>query len=180
MQASPMRKSKPSKGSSGPVLRRIILVHDDSFRIASPRHPGERVSPIRHLAPAEVPNADYPLYLTTGRVLAQYQSGTQTRRVGRLQEMMPAPLVEIHPTTARSYGLAPGDTAKLTTPRGSALFTVKVTASIRQDTVFVPFHWSGQQSVNRLTNPALDPTSRMPEFKVCAVRIERAEQAAEV
>jgi assimilatory nitrate reductase catalytic subunit len=139
-----------------------------------------RFSPIRHSASAEVPNADYPLYLTTGRVLAQYQSGTQTRRVGRLHDMMPAPLVEIHPTTARSYGLAAGDKAKLTTPRGSAFFTVKVTVSIRQDTVFVPFHWSGQQSINRLTNPALDPTSRMPEFKVCAVRIERVEQTAEV
>jgi assimilatory nitrate reductase catalytic subunit len=164
----------PCPTEDHPGTRRLF---QDRFPTASGR---ARFSPIRHLAPAEVPNADYPLYLTTGRVLAQYQSGTQTRRVERLQEMMPAPLVEIHPTTARSYGLAPGDTAKLTTPRGSALFTVKVTASIRQDTVFVPFHWSGQQSVNRLTNPALDPTSRMPEFKICAVRIERAEQAAEV
>jgi len=137
-------------------------------------------SVIRHQAPAEVPSPDYPLYLTTGRVLAQYQSGTQTQRVAQLREMAPEAQVEIHPTTAKSYGLVNSDTAKLTTPRGSALFTVKVTASIREDTVFVPFHWSGQQSVNRLTNPALDPTSRMPEFKVCAVRIERFEQSMEV
>jgi assimilatory nitrate reductase catalytic subunit len=139
-----------------------------------------RFSPVRHQAPAEVPDSAYPLYLTTGRVLAQYQSGTQTRRVARLQAMMPAPFVEIHPTTARSYGLTAGDMVKLTTKRGSAFFAVKVTTRIRQDTVFVPFHWGGQQSINRLTNPALDPTSRMPEFKVCAVRIERAEQTAEV
>jgi assimilatory nitrate reductase catalytic subunit len=164
----------PCPAEDHPGTRRLF---QERFPTASGR---ARFSPIRHQSPAELPNADYPLYLTTGRVLAQYQSGTQTRRVARLQDMVPAPLVEIHPTTARSYGLAPGDLAKLTTPRGSALFTVKVTASIRQDTVFVPFHWSGQQSINRLTNPALDPTSRMPEFKVCAVRIERAEQAAEV
>jgi assimilatory nitrate reductase catalytic subunit len=59
------------------------------------------------------------------------------------------------------------------TRRGTAIFTIKVTASIREDTIFVPFHWGGIQSINRLTNPALDPISRMPEFKVCAVRIEK-------
>jgi assimilatory nitrate reductase catalytic subunit len=136
-------------------------------------------SVIRHQAPAEVPSPDYPLYLTTGRVLAQYQSGTQTQRVAQLRTIAPAAQVEIHPSTAKSYGLVNGETAKLTTPRGSALFTVKVTASIREDTVFVPFHWSGQQSVNRLTNSALDPISKMPEFKVCAVRIERFERLME-
>jgi assimilatory nitrate reductase catalytic subunit len=62
---------------------------------------------------------------------------------------------------------------RLKTRRGGATFKVRITDAIREDTVFVPFHWSGNQSANRLTNPALDPTSRMPEFKVCAVRIER-------
>jgi len=139
-----------------------------------------RFSAVRHQPAAEEPDRAYPLYLTTGRVLAQYQSGTQTQRIAALREMAPEPLVEIHPTTARSYGLAHGDMAKLTTRRGVALFTVKVTTTIREDTIFVPFHWGGRQSVNRLTNPALDPTSRMPEFKVCAVRIERAAPSAEV
>jgi assimilatory nitrate reductase catalytic subunit len=138
-----------------------------------------RFNVIRHQSPAEVPSPDYPLYLTTGRVLAQYQSGTQTQRVAQLCEIAPAAQVEIHPSTAKSYGLVNGETAKLTTRRGSALFTVKVTASIREDTVFVPFHWSDQQSVNRLTSSALDPTSKMPEFKVCAVRIERFEPLME-
>ena len=67
----------------------------------------------------------------------------------------------------------------LRTRRGTALFKVKVTPTIREDTIFVPFHWGGDQSVNRLTNPALDPTSRMPELKVCAVRIERTGQGVE-
>ena len=73
---------------------------------------------------------------------------------------------------ARRYGLANGDAITLRTRRGVAEFTVKVTETIREDTIFVPFHWGGIRAVNRLTNPALDPTSRMPEFKVCAVKIQ--------
>ncbi len=138
-----------------------------------------RFHAIRHQPPGEALDADYPLYLTTGRMLAHYQSGTQTQRVAHLREMAPEPLAEIHPTTARRYGLVDGETVALTTRRGRAMFKVKVTTGIREDTVFVPFHWGGCQSVNRLTNPALDPTSRMPEFKVCAVRIERAAYTTE-
>ena len=78
----------------------------------------------------------------------------------------------MHPTAARLARVSNGERVTLTTRRGAATFTVKVTRAIREDTVFVPFHWGGEQSVNRLTNPALDPTSRMPEFKVCAVRVE--------
>ncbi|GAC1631997.1 MAG: molybdopterin oxidoreductase family protein [Ktedonobacteraceae bacterium] len=138
-----------------------------------------RFHALRHQPPAEELDTDYPCYLTTGRVLAQYQSGTQTRRVAQLCEMAPEPRAEVHPTTARSYKLVDGKMARLTTRRGTALFRVKVTMGIREDTVFVPFHWGGRQSVNRLTNPALDATSRMPEFKVCAVRIEQTEEAEE-
>jgi len=138
-----------------------------------------RFSLTYHHAPGEEITSDYPLYLTTGRTLAQYQSGTQTRRVARLQELAPEPLAEIHPSTARRYGLAEGDLAKFTTRRGSAICKIKVTSHIREDTVFFPFHWGGWQSANRLTNPELDPLSRMPEFKVCAVSIERCASARE-
>jgi assimilatory nitrate reductase catalytic subunit len=131
-----------------------------------------RFHAIHHQPPAETPDADYPLFLTTGRVMAQYQSGTQTRRVAELAEMAPEPLAEVHPITARRYALVNGAAVTLTTRRGAATFTVKVTTSVRQDTVFVPFHWGGLASANRLTNAALDPTSRMPEFKVCAVRAD--------
>ncbi|GCF10615.1 molybdopterin oxidoreductase family protein [Dictyobacter arantiisoli] len=133
-----------------------------------------KFSPVRHQAPAEEPDDQYPLYLTTGRVLAQYQSGTQTRRVDRLNEMAPQPFLEVHPSTARLYGINDGDMVTARTRRGEASFCARVTSTIREDTIFVPFHWGGAQAINRLTNPALDPTSRMPEFKVCAVRIERA------
>jgi assimilatory nitrate reductase catalytic subunit len=127
-----------------------------------------------HQPPAEAPDADYPLYLTTGRVLAHYQSGTQTRRVSQLAEMEPGPVAEIHPATARRFALADGDSVTLTSRRGSATAKARLTRRIREDTVFVAFHWGGEQAINRLTNPALDPISRMPEFKVCAVRVARA------
>ncbi len=127
---------------------------------------------VRHEAPAEQPDADYPLFLTTGRNLAHYQSGTQTRRIPELQEMMPAPLAEIHPSTARRHQLEDGGPVTLQTRRGSANFKTNISRNIREDTIFVPFHWGGMQAANRLTNPALDPISKMPEFKVCAVRIQ--------
>jgi assimilatory nitrate reductase catalytic subunit len=138
-----------------------------------------RFHAIRHQLPAEEVDADYPLYLTTGRILAHYQSGTQTQRVAQLREMASEPLAEIHPNTARRYRLVDGEIVQLSTRRGRAVFKAKVTTGIREDTVFVPFHWGELQSVNRLTHPALDLTSRMPEFKVCAVRIERAAQLTE-
>src|SRR5436190_979375 len=131
-----------------------------------------RFHPVRHEAPAEEPDAEYPLYLTTGRVLSQYQSGTQTRRVERLATLSPEPLLEIHPVAARRAGGADGALVTLVSRRGSAVARARLTRDIREDTVFVAFHWDGASSINRLTNPALDPTSRMPEFKVCAVRIE--------
>ncbi len=133
-----------------------------------------RFHAVRHQLPAESVDSAYPLYLTTGRVLAQYQSGTQTRRVARLNEIAPEPLAALHPVAAQRYGVRDGEPVRLTTRRGTVTFTARVTSEVREDTIFVPFHWGGQQSVNILTNPALDATSRMPEFKVCAVRIEAA------
>ncbi len=132
---------------------------------------------VRDVHPAEEPNESYPFYLTTGRLLGQYQSGTQTRRVPALSKLAPEPLAEIHPALARRHGLVEGGVVTLCTRRGRAAFAVKITPDIREDTVFVPFHWGGAQSANRLTNDALDPISRMPEFKVCAVRIEKSREA---
>jgi assimilatory nitrate reductase catalytic subunit len=130
-----------------------------------------RFHAVAHGAPAEQRSDEFPLFLTTGRILAHYQSGTQTRRLERLRDGAAEPLVEMHPRTAGRHGIAAGQLVELTTPRGRATFRARLTPSLREDTVFVPFHWSGDQSANRLTNTALDPTSRMPEFKVCAVRL---------
>jgi assimilatory nitrate reductase catalytic subunit len=105
--------------------------------------------------------------------MAQYQSGTQTRRVPKLVQLAPSSLVQIHPSMARNYGITQGDNVRLTTRRGTAIAAAQLTASIRLDTLFVPFHFSGEGRANLLTNSALDPISRMPEFKVCAARIEK-------
>jgi assimilatory nitrate reductase catalytic subunit len=121
---------------------------------------------------AEDTDDDYPLYLTTGRVLAQYQSGAQTRRIGTLAASEPEVFVELHPTLAAELGVDEGELVAVYSRRGVAYGRARVTGTIRTDTVFMPFHWGGSASANLVTNPALDPVSRMPEFKVCAVRVE--------
>ena len=133
-----------------------------------------RFHAVRYQPANEEPDDDYPLYLTTGRVMQQYQSGTQTRRVKDLALATPEPCVELHPTLAERMGIGPGDHVCITTRRGHAQGRAQVTTTIRPDTLFMPFHWGGKGSANRLTNPALDPISRMPEFKVCAARIQPA------
>ena len=132
-----------------------------------------RFHPVEFQHPQETVDSEYPLYLTTGRIMAQYQSGTQTRRIARLMDSAPEAFVQIHPSMARTYGIGEGDRVSLITRRGTASMTARLTPSIRMDTLFVPFHFGGTGCANLLTNPALDPVSRMPEFKVCAVRIEK-------
>ncbi|MFH0175885.1 molybdopterin oxidoreductase family protein [Streptomyces cacaoi] len=134
-----------------------------------------RFVPVSHRPNAEEPDDDYPVLLTTGRVVAQYQSGAQTRRVDELNAAAPGPFVELHPRLAARLGAAEGDPLSVVSRRGRAVAPARITTGIRPDTVFMPFHWPGEGRVNTLTNPALDPTSRMPEFKVCAVRVEIAE-----
>ncbi|MGY2085708.1 molybdopterin oxidoreductase family protein [Blastococcus sp. SYSU DS0539] len=131
---------------------------------------------VEHVDAHERPDAEYPYVLTTGRVLAQYQSGTQTRRTRSLQMMAPTPRAELHPDLARALGVENDDVVELATRRGRARFHASVTDTIRPDVVFVPFHWGGGASANALTDAdALDPTSRMPAFKVCAVAITRVD-----
>lgn len=129
---------------------------------------------VSHRAAAEEPDAEYPVLLTTGRVVAQYQSGAQTRRVDELNAAAPGPFVELHPRLAERLGAAEGDPLAVVSRRGRAVAPARITTAIRPDTVFMPFHWPGEGRANTLTNPALDPTSRMPEFKTCAVRVEVA------
>lgn len=133
-----------------------------------------RFHAVSHRSPVDARDDEYPLFLTTGRVLAHYQSRTQTRHVSELEQGSPEPLAEMHPATARLLGLSNGEPVTLTSRRAAGTFMLKVTPTMREDTVFVPFHWGGLQSINRLTSEALDPISRMPEFKVCAVRASAA------
>jgi len=123
---------------------------------------------------AEVVDDEYPVLLTTGRVVSQYLSGTQTRRIAALVAQYPEPLCEMHPTLAEPLGIADGDLVTVTSRRGTITVPAHVVNTIRPDTVFIPYHWPGDKAANQLTLRAVDPLSKMPEFKVAAVRVERA------
>ena len=135
---------------------------------------GKANLPVVTYRPAgEYANEEYPVTLTTGRVVFHYLSGNQTRRVDFLSTMSKLPFVEIHPELASSYSLQTGDKVELRTRRGSMVVEARLTKAIRKDTVFVPYHWGKELAINQLTNPCLDPMSRMPEFKVCAVQMKK-------
>ncbi|MEU6779531.1 molybdopterin oxidoreductase family protein [Nonomuraea angiospora] len=180
---------RASKGGaadySGITYERITAEKGVFWPCPEPGHPGTprpfldsfahpdgraRFVPVQHRPAAEETDADYPIYLSTGRVLAHYQSGAQTRRIAPLVQAAPEPFVELHPDLAEQLDISPGDVVRVSSRRGEGKAVARISDAIRRDTVFMPFHWEG---ANRLTNPALDPTSRMPEFKVCAVRVER-------
>ncbi|HKX28092.1 MAG TPA: molybdopterin dinucleotide binding domain-containing protein, partial [Blastocatellia bacterium] len=133
-----------------------------------------RFNVARYDPPAEDVDADYPLMLTTGRVVSQFLSGTQTRRIGPLVEQYPEPRVELHPQLAERLGITDGDWATVESRRGEISLQTQVVTTIRPDTIFIPYHWAGRKSVNQLTISAQDPISKIPEFKVCAVRVRRA------
>ncbi len=120
-------------------------------------------------------SAEYPLFLTTGRVVSQFLSGTQTRRIGPLVKHYPEPRLELHPRLAEKLGIADGDWATCETKRGAITIRAMVVTTIRPDTVFIPYHWAGDKSANRLTVAAQDPISKIPQYKVCGCRVRRAE-----
>ena len=127
--------------------------------------------PVEHRPAGEEPDTEYPLYFTTGRYQEHYNSGAQTRKVDRLLGAKPIPRLQLHPELADHLGLDDGSRVVAESRRGRVIFDIEVTSSIRPDTVFAPFHYGGRSAANVLTSPALDPTSRMPEFKVAAVRV---------
>ena len=123
--------------------------------------------------PAEDVDAEFPVILTTGRVVSQYLSGTQTRRIGPLVDQYPEPLIEMHPQMAAQYYINDGDWVRIEGRRGICTLQAKIVTTIRPDTIFVPYHWAGGKSINQVTIAAQDPISKIPEYKVCAVRILR-------
>jgi assimilatory nitrate reductase catalytic subunit len=130
-----------------------------------------RFHPVEWHGPTEAEDADYPMRLTTGRTVAHFLSGNQTRRLGTLVEQAPRPWVEVHP----SLGFASGDPVRVVTRRGDITLPALVTDTIRADTAFIPYHWAKRVAANLLTIDALHPISRIPEYKVCACRVERGE-----
>ncbi|HJQ82056.1 MAG TPA: molybdopterin oxidoreductase family protein [Lacipirellulaceae bacterium] len=125
--------------------------------------------------PAEEVDSEYPIILTTGRVVSHYLSGTQTRRIGPLVDQYPEPRVEIHPQLAKQLNISDGEWITVESRRGSCTLRAQMVRTIRPDTVFVPYHWAGPKSINQLTISAQDPISKIPEYKVCAVRIHKAD-----
>src|SRR5207247_7932837 len=133
-----------------------------------------RLMPVRQgAAAAELPDDDYPLILNTGRTLYTWHGGTMTSRVQGLVELVPEVEATINPIDAQTHGLRHGAAVRLTTRRGSLVCKTKVSEEVRTGEVFMPFVSLGGAAANVLTNDVYDPNG-MPEYKVCAVRMEAA------
>jgi len=128
--------------------------------------------PVEDVPPAEQPDEQYPLVLSTGRRHFHYHTGTMTRRTGALEVHYPEEHLEVNPTDAAALGLADGEKVKVTSRRGQVEATARITGTVPPGMVFTSFHFS-ELAINRLTNPARDAIARIPELKVCAVRVEK-------
>jgi len=128
---------------------------------------------IDYKPPAEMVDVDYPVWLTTGRVHVHYHTGTMTRNSPSLHAEMPEGFLEINPEDARGLGIKRGEAVRVVSRRGEIVARVDVTTRVRQGMVFMPFHFV-ESCANILTNPAHDPIAKIPEYKVCAVRLEKA------
>jgi predicted molibdopterin-dependent oxidoreductase YjgC len=120
---------------------------------------------------AELPDEEYPFILTTGRVMFQYHTGTMTRRSPKLEQEAPEPYVEMNPEDAARIGLDGARRVRVISRRGEIEVAVRLTERIRPGVVFIPFHYA-EAAANALTHAALDPVAKIPEYKVCAVRVE--------
>jgi formate dehydrogenase alpha subunit len=138
-----------------------------------------RFSPVEFKPPAELPDEEYPLILTTGRLLTHYHTGTMTRRVKALDELAPRNRVWVNPGDAEKLEIKEGQEVALQSRRGAIRLEAKVTDKVGEGVVFVPFHF-GESPANALTNPALDPVAKIPEFKVAAVRIVTGKSMADL
>jgi len=153
----------------------------------TPEHPGTRYLygetfprgrarfiPARQIEEAaELPDADYPFVLNTGRLLYHWHGGTLTRRVQGLLELAPRLEIAIHPSDARRLGVDSGARLRVISRRGELTGHAQVTEAVRAGAIFVPFVKLADSAANFLTNSAADPASKIPEYKVCAVRLER-------
>jgi formate dehydrogenase alpha subunit len=151
----------------------------------APDHPGTPIlhtskfprgrglfNPVHHQPPPELPDDDYPLILTTGRILQHWHTGTMTRRVGGLDFLAPEERVEMHPDDAAHLDIHDGDWIRVTSRRGAVTARVKVFERPRPGLIFMTFHFA-EALGNELTLNEFDPISKIPEYKVCAVRVEK-------
>ena len=129
-------------------------------------------SAVEHQEPAESPDAAFPFTLTTGRILQHYHTGAMTRRVAGLEELAPEERVEVNPDDAARLGVNDGDWVRVSSRRGTVDSRAWVTVRVGHGLVFMTFHYAEALS-NALTNPAVDPIAKIPELKVCAVKVEK-------
>jgi predicted molibdopterin-dependent oxidoreductase YjgC len=122
--------------------------------------------------PAEAPDDEYPLTLTTGRIMFHYHTGSMTRRSEKLDQEVPEGYVEISPEDADRLGLGKSEPVRVISRRGEIETKAWITRRVPPGTVFIPFHFA-EAAANVLTNPAMDPIAKIPEYKVAAVRIEK-------
>jgi formate dehydrogenase major subunit/formate dehydrogenase alpha subunit len=148
------------------------ILHVDKFS----RGLGQFVA-VDHLPPAELPDGDYPLMLTTGRVLYHWHGGETTHRARNLEAMYPEALIEIHPKDAGQAGIGDGQLMRVASRRGEIVAKAQVTDRVEPGLIFATFHFA-DSTANFLTNPAVDPQAKIPEFKVCAVKVEAVKEGA--
>ncbi|MCP1335005.1 formate dehydrogenase subunit alpha [Futiania mangrovi] len=150
------------------------VVFSDRFPTVDGR---ARLVPATGVSPAESPDAEYPMVLTTGRQLEHWHTGAMTRRAGVLDALEPAPTASLHPFALRRMGIAAGDMVRVTTRRGAITLQARADEALQHDMVFIPFAYV-EAAANILTNPQLDPDGKIPEFKYAAARVEKAEAEA--
>jgi len=131
---------------------------------------------IDHLPPEELPDAEFPWILTTGRVLYHWHAGEMTRRVPELLSIVPRPIIEIHPDDAQRLNLQEGAAIKVISRRGETLGHAHLTDRVMPGVIFGNFHFPAEQNINNVTIDVTDPTAKIPEYKVCAVRVERVKK----
>jgi formate dehydrogenase major subunit len=155
--------------------------NDIIFTTGFPTQNGRgKIVPADIVPPDEIPDAEFPMVLSTGRVLEHWHTGSMTRRAGVLDQIEPEAVAFLSPKDMRRLSLEPGDFIRLETRRGAVEVKVRIDRDVPENMVFMPFCYA-EAAANLLTNPALDPFGLIPEFKFCAARVERAAatQAAE-
>ena len=130
------------------------------------------LTPLEWKPPAEEPDADWPMVLSTGRMLEHFHTGTMTRKTDVLDALVPTGHVEVHPADAKKLGIADGDRVKVSSRRGSIETTALVIERVAKGSIFLPWHFA-EAAANVLTNDVLDPVASIPEYKVCAARLEK-------
>ena len=150
-----------------PILHKEKFAHPDGLGV---------FAPIEWKPPAEVPDAEYPFVLTTGRILWHWHTGSMTRRSATLDAEVPTGWIEINPEDAKALGIQDKEIVRAISRRGSVDVPAKVTPDIRKGVMFMPFHFA-ECAANILTNNALDPIAKIPEFKACAVKVEKITEA---